>query len=150
MADICEIVMSHQGNIKLVIDNYVMTKNRSRGVLYYWRCERRVSMDCHASARTILIDGQHYLRYMGEHNHISDESRKYIIKMFDNLKRNARETDHTSSQIVQMEMMGIPSSVFSSLPSFRALRQIVRRERKKLNIVMNVSDGEDWLSNIEQ
>jgi len=42
-----------------------------------------------------------------------------------------------------MEMKDLPNSVFPSLPSFKALRQIIIRERKKLNILINLIDGEN-------
>jgi len=142
MAGICESFM-YRGNIKLVINNYVMTKDKNRGSMYYWRCEKRISMHCHGCARTILIDGQHYLRFnMTPHSHNSDASRKYIITTYENLKRTARETNYTPREIIQMEIKRLPSSVFPSLPTYHALREIIMRERKKHIVVITFIDRE--------
>jgi len=140
MEEACETYM-YRGNVKLVIDNFIMTKNKISGSFYYWRCEKRSSKHCRACARTVLIDGQHYLRHnMTPHNHTTDASRKHIIAIYENLKRNARETNDTPRQIIQMVLNGFPSSVISSLPKYQALSNIISRERKKHIIVITLID----------
>jgi len=139
MEDICESYM-YRGNIKLVINNYIMTKNKNKDSSYYWRCENRISKNCLACARTVLIDGQHYLRYMTQHSHTSNASRKHILAIYENMRRTARETNYTAKEIIQMELKGLPSSVISSLPTYQALRKIITRERKKHIIVITFID----------
>jgi len=69
-------------------------------------------MHCHASAHTFLINGQHYLRYMGEDNHTSDSSRKYIIVIFENLKWNARQINDRPAEIIEIEIRDIQAQLF--------------------------------------
>jgi len=150
MANICESVSSKRGKIKLVINNYILTKDKNRGNLFYWRCERRRSISCcRGFASTYLIKGQHYLRYMTDHNHTSDDSRKYILEFYENLKQKARETSYKPAQIIQVEIKTLPKLIIHLLPKYQSLRQIITRERKKLKCEVTTNDGEHDSNNIQ-
>ena len=132
MAEVCECVLSNRDNIKLVIKNYILTKNKNKDDIYYWRCERRYSMRCYGSASTILINGQHYLQRTTEHSHTPEAFRKYLIPIIKNLRRKARETSDSPSQILLVEFSVLSTSSLQSLPSYQALRHVIMRKRKKL------------------
>ncbi len=36
----CEIVKSNRGFDKIVVNGYLMTKDKNRDDLYYWNCEK--------------------------------------------------------------------------------------------------------------
>lgn len=38
MVQICEIVTSNIDNLKLVVNGFIMTKDKNRDDLYYWCC----------------------------------------------------------------------------------------------------------------
>jgi len=132
MALVCENVLSNRGNPKLVVHNYIMTKDKCRDDYYYWRCENRYSMGCNGYACTILYEGKHYLRHMNAHNHISDPSRKEIIKLVENLRRKAIETNDTPDELITNEISNVISKPnLQSLPSYSSLRRIIAKARRK-------------------
>ncbi|KAL4123196.1 hypothetical protein QTP88_015419 [Uroleucon formosanum] len=67
MTQICEIVLSNRGGIKIDVDGYIMTKDKNRDDLYYWCSEKRKSLHCGGFACTILINEKHHLRSTKEH-----------------------------------------------------------------------------------
>lgn len=46
MTQICEIVSSNRGAIKLVVNGYIIAKNKNRDDLCYWCCEKQKMMQC--------------------------------------------------------------------------------------------------------
>lgn len=75
MAEIGKIVSSIRGKAKLEISGYVMSKDKNRGDLYYWCCEKRKTLQCGGYAITVLINGQYHLRNTKRHNHRPDATR---------------------------------------------------------------------------
>jgi len=69
MTQICVIVLSNRGGVKIDIDGYIMTKDKNRDDLYYWCCEKRKSLHREGYASTILINEKHHLQSTKEHNH---------------------------------------------------------------------------------
>lgn len=59
--NICEVVTSLRGGIKINVNGYLMVKDKSRDNKYYWCCEKRNALGCNGRATTILDGEQHYL-----------------------------------------------------------------------------------------
>jgi hypothetical protein len=49
----CEIVKSNRGFDKIVVNGYLMTKDKNRDDLYYWNCEKNV-------LRIVVVDLPHF------------------------------------------------------------------------------------------
>jgi hypothetical protein len=128
---ICEIVPSHKGKIKLNVDGYLMVKNTNRGDLYYWCCEYRKAKNCNGFANTVLIGGQHHLRSTKEHNHAPDATRALVETASAEIKKRARETDSAPAAIIRDVKNSMPEGSQSSLPTRQALSQVVKRVRKQ-------------------
>lgn len=78
MNEYCNIVLSQQGRENLDIKGYLMVKDKNRGDLFYWNCEKKVHYKCKGRASTILIDGRHKLRTDNDHNHAPETSRATV------------------------------------------------------------------------
>ncbi|CAG8618859.1 14502_t:CDS:2 [Funneliformis caledonium] len=72
---ICKAVFSTHNKVKLNIHGYLMVKNKNRGNLYYWYCEKQNLLKSYGRATTKLIEDQHYLQKTSDHNHVADASR---------------------------------------------------------------------------
>ena len=131
MAQVCELVPSTRGHSKLVVDGFLMSKDKNRDDLYYWCCEKRKTLKCGGFASTILVDGEHRLRCTKEHNHAPEASRKDVAVARDNIKRKAHETRNMPAQIIQDETNAVPGPSQPAMPSRDALRQIIKRARKQ-------------------
>jgi len=130
-AQICDIVPYIRGHPKLIVDGYIMSKDKNRGDLFYWCCEKRKTLKCNGYANTVLVDGQHRLRSTKEHNHAPEASRKDVSVAVDKLKRKAHDTRDAPAQIIQDETNAVPGPSQSSMPSRHALRQVIKRARKQ-------------------
>jgi hypothetical protein len=131
-SNICEVVTSLRGGIKINVNGYLMVKEKSRNNKYYWSCEQRNALQCKGRATTILDEEQHYLQNTSDHNHAPDASRFNVIKTINTVKEKARETDDRPSQIVQNTISSTISSqeAYTSLPSNEALRKSIKRIRR--------------------
>src|SRR5438128_11656553 len=98
---ICEIVSTIRGQDKINVNGYLMVKDKNRNTSYYWCCEKRGTLRCNGRATTKLIEGQHHLQKVSDHNHAAEASRISVIKIVNALKRKARETDELPEQIIQ-------------------------------------------------
>ena len=78
-----------------------------------------------------LVDEQHYLRNISDHNHAAEASRLDVIRTIINtVKERARETSEQSVQIIQTMAANTSREIHSYLPSRDALRQTVKRLRR--------------------
>ena len=69
---ICEIISSVRDELMINVHGYIMIKDKSRGDLYYWYCDKRDTLNCDGRANTILINGKHILRKARDHNHAAE------------------------------------------------------------------------------
>ena len=127
----CDLVPSNREHPKLVVNGYLMTKDKNRDDLFYWCCEKRKRLKCNGYASTILVDGKHKLRTSKEHNHAPEPAKKDVETARASIKRKAHESRDTPAQIVQDESNNVPGSSQASLPSRRALREVIKRVRKE-------------------
>jgi len=86
---------------------------------------------------------------MTDHNHTSNDSRKYLLKFYENLKRKARETSYKPAQIIQVEIKTLPKLIIHLLPKYQSLRQMIIRERKKIKSEVTTNYVEHNSNNIQ-
>ena len=77
---ICEVISSNRGQDKINVDGYIMSKDKNRNNTYYWRCEKCDILQCNGRAVTTLIEGQHHLKSVSDHNHAAEASRSNVIR----------------------------------------------------------------------
>lgn len=130
--NICEVVTSLRGGIKINVNGYLMVKDKNRDNKYYWCCEKRNALGCNGRATTILDGEQHYLQQTSDHNHAPEANRFDIIKSINIVKEKAKETDDRPIQIIQNIISSTSNSqeVNTSLPSNEALRKSIKRVRR--------------------
>jgi hypothetical protein len=126
---ICEIVSSNRGQDKINVHGYIMSKNKNRDDFYYWHCEKRDALQCKGRAVTQLVEGQHNLQRISDHNHAAEASRVNVIRTVNTLKERGRETNEPPAQIIQTITASISHEIHPYLPSRDALRQTVNRIR---------------------
>ena len=69
--EICKMIESQKKKKMIVVNGYIMQKDKNRNDLYYWDCKHR--------SHTIYIDGVHKLRSSKNHNHAPDTSNQIVI-----------------------------------------------------------------------
>ena len=82
-----EFVFSNKNKKVLVINNfeYILKKN-----VGYWVCRNKKSAMCHASAHTITIDGQQFVKKVqGEHHHSSQIIKRKVMNLEKEYVKNA-------------------------------------------------------------
>jgi hypothetical protein len=127
---ICEVVPSIRGENKLVVNGFLMVKDKTRNETYYWYCEKRYTLYCSARAITKLIGNQHKLKNVSTHNHAAEAARADVVKAISNIKEQAHQTYNKPSQIIQATTSQISQEVHSCLPTREALQQVIQRIRR--------------------
>ena len=127
--DICEVVSSIRNKNKINVHGYLMVKDKNRGQLYYWYCEKRDILNCKGRATTLFAEDQHQLVKTSEHNHAAEASRIKVVKNINLLKERALQTNEQPAQVIQTIVAGTSQEVYPYFPSHDALRQTVKRVR---------------------
>ena len=126
---ICEIVSSDRDQDKINIHGFIMCKNKNRDNVYYWHCEKRDALQCKGWAVTNLVEGQHHLQKVSDHNHAAEASRVNVIKTINTLKERGKETNEPPAQIIQTITSNTPHEIHPYLPSRNSLHQKINRTR---------------------
>ncbi|XP_063770714.1 uncharacterized protein LOC134905611 [Pseudophryne corroboree] len=115
----------------LNIDGYLLAKNKQRGNVVYWHCTEKVTGPCSCYAKTTIMAGEHQLNTHGEHNHAPKPEKTDVAIAKDAIKRRARDTNDSPSQIIQSVTSDMPSTSAPCLPNRESLRQLVKRARRE-------------------
>jgi hypothetical protein len=121
MNEICEIVLSQKGNVKINVHGYLMVKDQNRGNKYYWRCEKDKLLNCKGRAVTTLTDGKHYLKSFSKHPHAPQASNAPVAKAVAKIKKCACKTREAPTQLIQNNMICISEEVHLYMLSLNAL-----------------------------
>lgn len=128
---------------KLLIDNFIMIKNKNRNNKYYWECEQRKHTKrhnsnneyCNARAIPIFVDGSHIVKdnYFLNYNHGLDPCRLLVKKNIKYIFSKALSSRDKPSQIIQEATSRIPVNFQPYMLSVGATRKIIslcRRHQK--------------------
>jgi len=129
-SNICEVVFSAHNKNKINVHGFLMVKDRNRKYKYYWRCKKYKSLQCPGRATTILIEDQHHLHNITNHNHAAEANRVNVAKTIKVLKERAQQTNDQPIQIIQNVITNSSQEIFPYLPSRDALRQSIKRIRR--------------------
>lgn len=97
-----------------------------------WRCTFRNNQmyKCHCSVTAEERDGVFYITKIDQaHNHAPDAEKLPVSNALNSIKNHA--LNDLPCQVLQKEISKLPENVAGSLPSKRALTQMIKRERKK-------------------
>lgn len=95
---VCNLVNSTQNNPKIIVHEYLLTKDKNRNKKYYWYCEYRKNKNCSRRAITILENEEHILV---KSTHAPEASRVDVIRTLNKMKEIAASQTHKSAQIIQ-------------------------------------------------
>ncbi|XP_036148172.1 uncharacterized protein LOC118647419 [Monomorium pharaonis] len=131
-----EIILSTKSRPKINIDGFKFVKDKNRGDVYYWICERKSRKkdngQCIARAITILINGQHIVRKFDalKHNHAGQADKPEIEKTCNKMKQLAKNSNDQPAQIVNNVVASTSQNTKPCLPSKDALRHQIKRIRR--------------------
>ena len=91
--NVCEEVLSTHNKVKINVQGYLMIKDKNRKNIFYWKCEKRKTLQCHGRATTMLSEGQHHLMKVSDHNHAAEASRVNVVRSLSLLKEHAQQTN---------------------------------------------------------
>ena len=130
MDDELYFTTTKRGKPKLILEGfgYVQDKRGSNGMVY-WRCEKRDTLNCRGRVKT--SDGGDVVFAPSAHCHAPDPAKEEIAIARDEIRRRAATTQESSHLIVTNETNRLSASAAASLPSRKALKRAVQRERVK-------------------
>lgn len=118
---------SQRGQTKLYFDGFIYTNNRvGKDNMVYWRCEDR---SCLGSAKT---DGNDVISTTPHPNHTRVDFRAEAQIALASIRARSSQSYEASSTVVSAETAQLSNEAKTLLPSERALKQTVQRERKKV------------------
>lgn len=126
-------VKSQKGKDLLNIRGYLFVKNSTRDDVSYWKCTKRVTLNCSAFAKTVSTDDDTFVKSDIEqilHNHLPEPQCVDKLMLINSLKCKADESMDNPSQIAQSVLKDVPSTSAPYLPNKNAMRQIVNRIRR--------------------
>ncbi|CAG8793702.1 30597_t:CDS:1, partial [Gigaspora margarita] len=126
---ICEVVPSIRGRDKINVYGFLMYKDKSRRNTFYWYCEKKDILSCNGRAVTRLINNQHYLRHMSDHNHGASASRSEVARVIGRIREQACQTSESPAQIMQTAITNSSQNIYPYLPLYNAIRQTIQRVR---------------------
>ncbi|XP_059175689.1 uncharacterized protein LOC131955549 [Physella acuta] len=135
----CKVIESQKGKQMLVVDGFVLTKNRQRGDLFYWECSQRQHLAaretadtlCKARASTIFLNGSHTLRKCSAHNHAPQASDVVVREKLTQLKTIAAISQELPTQMVEASTSDMSMVTRVDMPSKQALTKRIKRTQNK-------------------
>lgn len=115
-------------------NGYLYNKDKARGSSYYWECRNRkhkVDGDkCSARATTLLINGQHIIKNLPQHNHGPSVAKALRAELASVIRSAAKTTSDKPSKIIQDAKSSIPVADHPYLQTNEQLRQSIKKARK--------------------
>ena len=127
-----EFLPSQRGKEKLLLNGFLYRHQRSRGQTHYFRCE-----DDACPGTATLRNVPHFNSLDGEvavgqpHNHDPEPGRAAMVRLRLAIKRDAQKTTAPPSAIIQQHRQDVPVKDAGNMPSDKAMRQAIHRQRKK-------------------
>lgn len=119
--------MSQRNQNKLYFDGFIYTKDKvGKGNMIYWRCEDR---SCPGRAKT---DDEEIVSCTSHPNHPRKDFQAEVQITKASIRSRAAESYEATSTVVSAETASLSNEVKALLPSERALKQTVQRERKRM------------------
>jgi hypothetical protein len=144
-----ELIQSTKGNLKINIDGFLYIKDKNRNDLYYWVCERKglKDMKCTARAVTILVGTQHKIHKFdgNQHNHAAEASRFPALKACNHMKEIAQISNDVPVQIITNVIATISRDIQPCLPGKNALRQQVKRAKRRCDEEIEPKSLKDFI-----
>ena len=100
MAEACDVIQSIRGGIKISVHGFIYVKDKIVGDTYYWCCGRRKTEECRGRAVTKILEGQHIVQKIVEHNQAPDTSAAPVSKIVEQIKELAKATKNLPCQII--------------------------------------------------
>lgn len=119
-----EFTQTTRGKRKLLHDGYAYIMDRQRDKVIYWRCELKGK--CKGRVRTVNeeLDGT-----MTPHEHPPNAGRIHALKTVNTIKQRARDSEETTSTVIQNCLSTYPIDAACALPKKETLARSVRRQR---------------------
>ena len=120
-----EWCVTEKGKRLLILNGYSYTFEK-HGVddKVFWRCrDRSCKGRLHTRGERIAVDPS-------EHNHVPSYSKLSATKAVAAIKRRAKDSEESSSTIVNNTLQTVPLKLSNELPSKSNLLKLIRRQRE--------------------
>lgn len=129
-----ELMQSTKDKLKINIDGFLYVKDKSRGDMHYWICERkgRKGTKCTARAVTIRVGDQHKITKFdsSQHNHAGEAKKFPCLQACNLMKELAKISNDLPIQIITNILATTPRDIQPCLPGKNALRQQIKRAKR--------------------
>lgn len=128
-----KIEKSVRGKDVLLIEGHQFYVNKKDNNKYYWCCAQKGTKQCRSTLMTTFSSeqGHSISKPMSEHSHSPEAATSDVISLRNRLKRDASTSFAAPTQLIHNNLAQVPSTSACSVPNKNALRQIIRRARKK-------------------
>lgn len=127
----CLFIKSRKGKDQLYLDSFLYSLNKRCGDNFYWSCVRKGSLKCAAAVKTNKSGEHHYVQHKNciEHSHEPDHDTVRSSALRKSLKKKAADSFDSPGQIIQKVIQDVPKKVAPYMPTKKAMRMIIHRER---------------------
>lgn len=126
-----EFIKGNRGNNKLIHKSFAFLKDGKGKDVEYWKCEFFRRFKCKARVHT---DNENIVKEVNEHNHSRDVVNIDVKRVIEEVKREARDTSDTPSQIIKKISLNVSDEVAGQLPSVTLLKKAINRVRKPTDL----------------
>ncbi|KAH7718218.1 hypothetical protein AAVH_14359 [Aphelenchoides avenae] len=119
-----------------VADNghsYVFDRCSGDETLCFYRCDKKHD-SCPARSHVSVETGG-IVRCISDHNHGSDVARIEAARVIAGVKRRCAENQELPGQLVAKALQNVNEAVMGKLPTSRAMKQAINRQRNKIGAV---------------
>lgn len=127
----CVFIKSRKGTDQLFLDSFLYNLNKKSEDNFYWSCIRKGSSKCAAAVKTKKVGEHHYIQHKNciEHMHEPEHDIAQSSVLRNSLKKKAADSFDSPGQIIQKVIQEVPNKVAPYMPTKRAMRMVIHRER---------------------
>ena len=139
-----EFIQSTKGSRQICCDGYLYVKNKTlTNGNTYWECsQRRSGNGCKAKSR--LNNADELIAFVHEHTHGPDPEKVSVIKARAGMKRSAKETNDSTTNIVTGNLTGLNENELARVPCVETMHRDVRRNGNQ-NVLVVPEIGRECL-----
>ena len=110
----------------------------------YWECDKRRS-GSGCKVKVILDDQDHFIQQTGEHTHPADPEKVAADTLRSGMKREARSSNATTTNVISQSLLGENENVLAKLPKMDTMRRDISRQRAAHAAYRGIPDDQDTL-----
>ncbi|ESN98187.1 hypothetical protein HELRODRAFT_177435 [Helobdella robusta] len=122
-----EFVYSEKGKRKLIDSGHLFVKDAATEEKTFWKCDQYQNLVCRARLHT---RHDKIVKRVGEHNHAGNAARVEVVKVVNQMKNDARETQDVPQRIITNSFISLSQAASGLMPNISILKKTIRNTRR--------------------